>query len=351
VRNSDGWREFGIVPRKEGGEAGRVLSAKLVILSVLPAYLLILAGAALRQFGVLNREYDKGVMHVVFHVMYPCLILDKILGSDAVRSFSSVSWSVFLGFALPISGIACGWVVGKLLGLEKGSGQRTFALSSGVQNFGYTAIPVVQQLWGVGALSVLFVHNLGVELAMWSVGVMLMSGGNRIEWRKLINGPVFAVVGGLLLVALKVDRFLTPPVENATELQTWLVVPMREAMKMLGSGAFPVAIVLTGAMMWELVASERPSLKIILGGSLVRFLISPLIILAAAKFLPLPVVLKQVLVVQAAMPAAMTPILFARIYGGRPGIAVQIVVATTVISLLTLPWIITWGTAWVGLKP
>lgn len=328
-----------------------MLSAKLVILSVLPAYLLILTGAALRRVGVLRREHDEGVMHVVFHVMYPCLILDKILGSESVRSFSSVGWSVLLGFLLPISGIACGWLVGKVIGLEKGSGQRTFALSSGVQNFGYTAIPVVQQLWGLGALSVLFVHNLGVELAMWSVGVMLMSGGNRIEWRKLVNGPVFAVVGGLLLVAVGVDQYLTPPTVGATEFQTWLIAPMREAMKMLGSGAFPVAIILTGAMMWDLMASERPSAKIILGGSLVRFVISPAIILSAAKFLPLSLELKQVLVVQAAMPAAMTPILFARIYGGRPGIAVQIVVATAVISLLTLPWIIAWGTAWVGLKP
>ncbi|MEI7928776.1 MAG: AEC family transporter, partial [Verrucomicrobiales bacterium] len=218
-----------------GGKVPRVLSAKLVILSVLPAYLLILTGAALRRVGVLRREHDEGVMHVVFHVMYPCLILDKILGSESVRSFSSVGWSVLLGFLLPISGIACGWLVGKVIGLEKGSGQRTFALSSGVQNFGYTAIPVVQQLWGLGALSVLFVHNLGVELAMWSVGVMLMSGGNRIEWRKLVNGPVFAVVGGLLLVAVGVDQYLTPPAVGATEFQTWLIAPMREAMKMLGS--------------------------------------------------------------------------------------------------------------------
>ncbi|OYV04820.1 MAG: transporter [Verrucomicrobiales bacterium VVV1] len=339
------------MPGQTGSKAPDVLSAKLVILSVLPAYLLILAGAALRRVGVLRRDHDEGVMHVVFHVLYPCLILDKILGSEAVRSFSSVGWSVLLGFFLPISGIACGWLVGKLIGLENGTGRRTFALSAGVQNFGYTAIPVVQQLWGIGALSVLFVHNLGVELAMWSVGVMLMSGGSRIEWRKLINGPVFAVVGGLLLVALGVDQYLTPPKVGATGLQTYLIAPMREAMKMLGSGAFPMAIVLTGAMMWDLMGKERPSAKILLGGSLVRFVISPAIILAAAKFLPIPLELKQVLVVQAAMPAAMTPILFARIYGGRPGIAVQIVVATTVISLLTLPWIISWGTAWVGLKP
>ena len=59
-----------------------------------------------------------------------------------------------------------------------------------------------------------------------------------------------------------------------------------------------------------------------------RLVLSPLVILSAAKFLPIAVELKQVLIVQAAMPAAMTPILLARLYGGRAGIAVQVVVAT-----------------------
>ena len=85
--------------------------------------------------------------------------------------------------------------------------------------------------------------------------------------------------------------------------------------------------------------------------SLVRLVLAPIAMLAAAKFLPLSTELRQVLVVQAAMPAGMTAIMLARMYGGRPAIAVQIVIATTVLSLVTLPWIITWGSQWIGLKP
>lgn len=61
--------------------------------------------------------------------------------------------------------------------------------------------------------------------------------------------------------------------------------------------------------------------------------------------------LKQVLVVQAAMPAAMVPILLAKIYGGRPVVAVQIVIATTIVSILTLPYIITYGMRFLELTP
>ena len=321
---------------RDGTLAG-VLSPGDVIASVLPVYLLIVAGALLRKTGIVRKEHDEGVMRVVYTVMLPCFMLDKMLGSEVLRSGWMVFSAMGLGFGLIMTGVAIGFVVGRLLGLEKGNGMRTFALASGSQNFGFTAAPVIEILWSTGALAMLFVHNLGVELALWSVGVVIMSGGGGIQWRKLLNGPVFAVAAGLLLVATGMDQHFTGA--------------PRKAMSMIGVGAFPLGVLITGCTIMDLVAAERPCLRIIFGSSLVRLLLAPLAILSAARFLPLAVELKQVLVVQAAMPAAMTPIMLARMYGGRPAVAVQIVVCTTALSLLTLPWIISLGCQWIGLKP
>ena len=47
-----------------------------IVESVLPVYLLIVAGAFLRWVGVVRKEYDEGVMRVVYSVMLPCFILD-----------------------------------------------------------------------------------------------------------------------------------------------------------------------------------------------------------------------------------------------------------------------------------
>jgi predicted permease len=314
-----------------------VISPITVLQSVMPVYLLLLAGAALRKTGTLSREYDDGIMRLFFTVMLPCFILDTILGSSILKSGSAVTWAVLLGFGLIITGILIGCMVGRLIGLERGNGMRTFALSAGCQNFGFTAAPVVETLWGTSALALLFVHNIGVEMAMWSVGVMMMSGERGIKWRKLINGPLIAVSIGLLLVSLDLDDQFTGPA--------------REAMSMIGAGAFPIAILITGCSMMDLVGSERPSWKIVMGSSLVRLILAPFAILASAKFLPISTELRQVLVVQAAMPAGLTAIILARIYQGRPAIAVQIVIATTILSFVTLPWIITWGCQWIGLKP
>ena len=304
---------------------------------MLPVYLLIAAGALLRKTGVLRHEHDAGVMRLIYAVMLPCFILDKILGAEVLRSGPVVLWGIGLGFGLILSGLLIAWGVAGLIGLERGTGMRTFTLSAGCQNFGFTAIPVLEILWGSSACAMLFVHNIGVEAAIWSVGVMIMSGGGGVPWRKMLNGPMLAVFIALALVACGLDQHV--------------VGPLRKVINLLGVGAFPVAILITGATMVGLAETEKLSLKIMLGSLVVRLALAPAVILAAAKYLPLVEELRQVLVVQAAMPAAMTPIMLARLYGGRPAIAVQVVLATTAGSLLSLPWIIFWGIQWLGLKP
>ena len=106
---------------------------------------------------------------------------------------------------------------------------------------------------------------------------------------------------------------------------------------------------LAGGMrnLFDLSGKERLDPKITIGACLVRLLIMPIVILSAAKFLPIAVALKQVLLVQAAMPAAVTPIILARHYGGSPGVAVQMVLATSALALITIPIWISWGVQFV----
>ena len=314
-----------------------MLSPLQVLAAVLPVYLLMVSGALLRKTGVVKSEHDAGVMRLVFNVLLPCFILDKILGNDAVRSGSIVVWSIAMGFVFIGVGLATGYGIGRLIGLGRGSGLRTFALSSGCQNFGFTAAPVIEILWGGSALAVMFLHNIGVEVAIWTLGLMLVSGSSGIPWRKLLNGPLIAVAVAMFCVFTGLDRFI--------------IGPPREMMSMLGIAAIPVAVFITGCTIMDLAFSEKPRLSLVVGAAVVRLLLVPLVILTAARYLPMAIELRQVLVVQAAMPAAHTPNHMARLYGGRPAVAVQVVIATTLISLLTLPWIITLGIRWIGLQP
>lgn len=313
------------------------ISPTTVILAVLPVYILMAGGAALRKLGILEKEHDAGVMQVIFSVLLPCFILDRMLGEEVLRNFRVLATGTGLGFSLIVIGMGIGYLAGKAIGLSPGHGIRTFALASGCQNYGFTAVPVVEILWGSSAVALLFVHNIGVEVAIWSIGVMLMSGDTGIPWRRLANGPIIAVAIGLTLVSLRVDHLVTGP--------------PRTAISMLGAGAFPLAILMTGATIMDLAGTEKPSWKIVGAACLVRLAVMPVVIILCARFIPMAEELKQILLVQAAMPAALVPILLARLYGGRPGIAVQVVIATTVVSVFTLPYIITFGIRYLDLTP
>jgi predicted permease len=319
---------------------GAVITFSTIMQAVLPVYILVLIGLFLRRMRVLTPETDAGIFKMVVHLFYPCLILDKTLSNELVRQPQVVVSGIGLGFAIIIVGFFLAAVVGRLVGLEKGKGMRTFGLSAGIQNYGYTAIPLLVVLFaGDKTLGVLFVHSLGVELALWGVGLVVLTGKLEGSWRHLLNGPIVAVVVGLILAYSGAWRFF----ESGAEGGPLLGQILRQVMAWLGAAAVPVALILIGAVMFDFALKERPSLRIGAGALLVRVVLMPVVILCCARYLPLIIELKQVLIVQAAMPAAVTPVILARQYGGSPGVAVQVILATSVAALVTIPVIVSLG--------
>lgn len=313
----------------------------------MPIYLLVLIGVALRKSGALTPETDAGLFRVIVHCLFPCLILDKMLSNELVREPVVVISGIGVGFGFVVTGFLVAWLAGRLIGLEKGSGRRTFTLVAGLQNYGFTAIPLLMTLFvGDRTLGVLFVHGLGVEFALWGVGIIILTGGaSKESIRFLLNGPIVAVVLGLLLVYTGGWIWLEPGAEESPLLGQIV----RQVMGWLGAAAFPVALLLIGATMIDFARAERFSWKIGIGGILVRCVAMPTVMILVASQLPLVVELKQVLLVQAAMPSAVTPVILARQYGGRPGVAVQVILATSVVALVTIPLIVMLGMRVMGL--
>jgi hypothetical protein len=120
-----------------------MISHTEVLLSAMPVYILTLLGAVLRGTGTIAKEHIDGITRLVYSVLVPCFIVDKILGSESLKAGSIIFSSIALGFGMIVAGIFIGDAFGRLIGLEKGHGRRTFALASGCQNFGFNAAPVV----------------------------------------------------------------------------------------------------------------------------------------------------------------------------------------------------------------
>ena len=166
--------------------------------------------------------------------------------------------------------------MGRLVGLRKGSGCRSFAITAGLQNYGYLAIPLLIVLFPEdekGVLGMLFTHSLGVEIAVWTVGMMVLRGSPIRSPKALLNGPIVAVVGGLVLVFTRADHLIPGPLLG---LLGWL-----------GPCAFPMGLMLIGTAIADVLGQERLSWRIGVGALIVRMGIMPAVILAAARYLPL----------------------------------------------------------------
>ena len=124
---------------------------------------------------------------------------------------------------------------------------------------------------------------------------------------------------------------------------------------MLGDCAIPLSLLLIGATIYDLLndsdekkTTESRTREAILATGL-RMIILPALILLFAKLSPISAELKKVLVIQAAMPAAVFPIILTKQYGGDTETAVRIVITTTLISIISIPPVIVFGLWIMGL--
>ncbi|MFC4992542.1 AEC family transporter [Rubritalea tangerina] len=308
----------------------------LILLGVLPVVLIVALGALLRVLGVFKPEMEKGLMQLVVHILLPALTLVSVVGNEALRGWGKMGSALGFGYGSVVVGLAVAYLAACALKMERGQGKRTFTVASGVQNSSYMAIPLLLELFPEsGALGVLFTYNVGVDLALWTIGVMVMSGDPRVSWRIFLKGPVIAVVLGLALNQMG-GEVLLDGVPGVT-------------LQMLGNCAIPVALLVIGAGLVDLLHKARPDWKVATGSVAVRLLLVPACMIVAAYALPISGQLAQVMVIQAAMPAAMFPIVLAKHYGGRPEVAVQVVAATTLACFVTMPSVVMVGKRVLGL--
>lgn len=308
-----------------------------LLLLVLPVFALIGIGVVVRRLHWIEGDAETSLIRLVVNVTYPCLIFESVAGNAALRSPGNLIVPPLMGFGITVLGIYAGLYVAKWIGLQIGTGLRTFALAVGITNYGYLPLPIMEAIWGPESRGVLLVHNVGVEAAIWTVGVLVLSGQSLREgWRRLVSPIVITLA---LAVAFNLGG-LTP----------YLPGVVTTTIHALAVCAIPLGLIMTGVNLANYLNEPRQlfDAKVSVAAMALRLGVLPVVILVLANYLPLSLELKRVLVVQAAMPAAVIPIIIARLYGGHPRTAVQIVLGTTALGVLVIPLWLRAGIGWVG---
>jgi len=306
---------------------------------ILPVFALIGVGVALRRFHWIEGAAETSMIRLVVYVCMPCLVFDTIIGNPDLRNPGNLLLPPLAGFVTTAAGFGVAYLVARRIGLKAGTGLRTFALSAGVCNYSYLPLPIVGGIWGERAQGVVLVHNMGVELALWSVGLLVLTGASPLGgWRRLVTPMLITLVAAVGI--------------NLSGLAPYVPGFVGSMAHSLGVCAVPIGLVMTGVNLADYLDEPMKLLhrNVAIGACVVRLGILPALMLCLARWLPCSVELKRVLVVEAAMPAAVFPIIMARYFGGQPLTAVQVVLSTTAVGLITCPFWIRAGLAWAGVS-
>lgn len=317
-----------------------MVSISAILASVLPVFVVITAGGIFFRRGWINEETETGMMKLGINLLAPCLILSLVPGNPALETFSNTAWAIGVGFVVILCGFAIAYVVGLCSRMRRGTGLRTFTISSGIQNYGFFALPILIDLFpgNPGPAGLCFILGIGIDLAIWTVGIAILTG--KAGLRALVNGPFIAVIGALIL--------------NYTGLYRQIPGVVNTSINMLGACAVPMALFMIGSTMGRLFRDgiKEELFRVATASIITRLGLHAALLLAAAILLPISMDLRRLLVVQAAMPSAVFPIVLSRLFGGQPRVATQVVLATALASLITTPLVIAWGLSRVeGLAP
>ena len=335
-----------------------------LLAAVAPVFVIIGLGWLIRRIGWLTEEADASLLRVIVNLLYPCLILDTILGNRALEKIGNVLLAPVAGFVTVALGYLICFAATPLFGAGEPRQRRTFAFTTGIYNYGYIALPIAQMRFGAETSGVLFIHNVGVEIALWTVGIMLISGkgmdpGKARRFHLRLPSKRNSDGGKeLLSFPYRIPAFINAPVIailaaaalHFTGARTWLPGVALASIHTLGGIAIPLGILLTGATFADQMSAlgARSRALTTAGACLLRLGVLPLLMLALARWLPAPIELRRVIMIQAAMPCAMIPVILAKHYGGDPAAAMRIILFTSALGLLTIPFWLQLGLRWVG---
>ncbi len=309
-----------------------------VLGATLPIFSIVAAGLVLRKVDWLTEDADQSLLRLNINVLYPSLILDSALGNPALSRWRNLVLAPLVGFATVACGLLLALAARRLTGLRDSRARGTFAVTVGIYNYGYVPLPLTLLLFGSGTVGVLFVHNVGVEIGLWTLGVALLSGGTPgRDWRKLINAPLMAIALALIL--------------NALGLSSHVPRVILTIVHWFGQSAIPMALLLIGAVIADHLHEfhAKSGGRVIATALVLRLGVLPMLFLLLAKHLPASIELKRVMVNEAAMPSAVFPIVMSRHYGGDPATALRVVLSTSLAGLVTIPLWVHFGMKFVGL--
>ncbi|RLJ68516.1 AEC family transporter [Sulfurisoma sediminicola] len=297
-----------------------------VALALLPDFLLILLGQALRRWLHLGDHFWTGLEKLVYFVLFPALLFNALARAD-------LAWTT----AAPLVATAAGaMIVGMLLGglarwLFPPSMLSPVSFASQFQcafRFNsYIGLAVAAKLHGGAGIAAMgLVTGAMVPLANFAAVGMLARHGGVSLWRELAKNPlVLATLAGLLWNMLGLG----------------LPAPLAQFLGRLAEAAIALGLLAVGAAL-RLRGAPGGGHGTAAWFLAVKLLAVPLAAIGIARFFGLSGPYFDIALAFAALPTASSAYILAQRMGGDGASVAWLISAGTLAAMLTLP-------LWLGL--
>ncbi len=271
---------------------------------------------------ILKRTLDiepRPLSKVVFYVFSPALIFVLLVESEIeatdIARMAGLATLVIILVAL------ASWAFARIARLKRPA-MSAFILSATFMNAGNYGLPLNHFAFGEAGLAWAGMFFITSSLLTNSLGVYIATVGQR---------PPLEALKGLL----KVPVIYAIPLGLAVRASGWdIPLSLWRPAQLMADAAVPTMLLLLGILIANYRLPEK--LGTLSAAAGLRLLLSPLLALALAPLIGLDGVARGAAIVESAMPTAVFTTVLALEFGVEPELVTGAVLATTLLSPLTV---------------
>ena len=284
-------------------------------------FLLMLLGALMAKLRIIGEAGRKTLSALLLDLILPCNIVCSFLGGTGATPEFFKNCLLALVICTVIQTAA---ILGSRLAFRRYPREKKGPMSYGMicSNSSFVGMPVANALYGGMGVMYTSIFQIPIRFTMWTAGLHLFTQVERRQAVKMtLTHPCnLAVFLGLALMLLGVEL-------PAFAMQT---------LTGLSGCCIPVSMLVIGSV---LAGTDVRSLFSwpVLWFSLLRLVVFPLAVYGVLSLLPVDPLLTGISVLMSGMPAGSTTSILAEQYGCGSLFASQLVFASTLFSIATLP--------------
>ncbi len=298
-------------------------SLSVVTQQVVILFMLMSLGIVANKKGWLDAKSVKSITNIVLYFVTPCVIVNSFTREASDELIHGLGITVVVA-ALTMSLSA---LLAHLVVKDSDDGkERVFRYAVVFSNCGFMGLPLQQALlgdigvfYGAGYIAVF-------NIVVWTYGVWLMSGRKEdVNIKKMLLNPgILGTVAGLLVFAfgIKLPAIIGTPISYMAALNT------------------PLPMIIIGYYLGNLKLENFTSDYKQYFSVFLRLIVIPLFAIVGMHLFGLDKTIMVTCAVAASAPTATNTAMFATLYGRNAELGAQMVSVATLISLITMPLII-----------